>query len=57
MQGWGRAKEGPREKVTSVLTLGGGKISEPEEEGRDGCGEPWSSPAKAQEAVRMSGTL
>ena len=55
MQGLGRAMEGPRKKVTSMLNVGGGKKNEPEEEGRDGCGEPWSSPVKVQETIRMSG--
>lgn len=57
MQGLGRAMQGPRKKVTSMLNVGGGKKNEPEEEGRDGCGEPWSSPVKAQETIRMSGAL
>lgn len=25
MQGWGRAREGPRKKVTSMLNVGGGE--------------------------------
>ena len=31
--------------------------NKPEEEGRDGCAEPWSSPVKAQETIGMSGAL